>query len=67
MTHERAVAAGAMVERPPADQPYGERTTVFRDPFGHRWFVATTVEDVPFDELRERFAADGWTTTGAPA
>ena len=36
----RAVDAGADLERPPADQPYG-RNAVLRDPFGHRWLVAS--------------------------
>jgi predicted enzyme related to lactoylglutathione lyase len=34
----RAVDAGAALERPPADSPYG-RTATLRDPFGHRWLV----------------------------
>jgi uncharacterized glyoxalase superfamily protein PhnB len=36
----RAVDAGAELERPPADYPYG-RNAVVRDPFGHRWLVAS--------------------------
>jgi predicted enzyme related to lactoylglutathione lyase len=32
------VAAGAEVERPAADAPYG-RTAVVRDPAGHRWML----------------------------
>jgi len=51
---ERAVAAGARLERPIADQPHGERMGVLRDPFGHRWFVATRVEEVTPEELRRR-------------
>jgi uncharacterized glyoxalase superfamily protein PhnB len=35
---ERAMAAGARLERPLADYPYG-RLGVLRDPFGHRWMV----------------------------
>lgn len=35
---ERAVSAGAIVERPLADQPYG-RGGWLVDPFGHRWNV----------------------------
>ncbi len=34
----RAAAAGASLERPVADYPYG-RMGVLRDPFGHRWMV----------------------------
>jgi uncharacterized glyoxalase superfamily protein PhnB len=36
----RAEAAGATVERPPADAPYG-RTGVVVDPYGHRWMLQT--------------------------
>jgi PhnB protein len=35
---ERAVAGGAVLDRGPEDNPVG-RVAVFRDPFGHRWFV----------------------------
>jgi uncharacterized glyoxalase superfamily protein PhnB len=36
----RAADAGATVERPPADAPYG-RTGVVVDPYGHRWMLQT--------------------------
>ncbi len=39
---ERAVAAGATLERPPGDNPYG-RIGVVRDPFGHRWMLNSPV------------------------
>ncbi len=51
---KRAVAAGATLERPVADQPYGDRSGNVRDPFGHRWFLATPVEEVSKEELRRR-------------
>jgi predicted enzyme related to lactoylglutathione lyase len=35
----RAVSAGADLERPAADYPYG-RNAVLRDPFGHRWLIS---------------------------
>jgi uncharacterized glyoxalase superfamily protein PhnB len=35
---ERAGRSGALVEREPADQPYG-RSAVIVDPFGHRWIL----------------------------
>jgi uncharacterized glyoxalase superfamily protein PhnB len=60
--HERAVEAGASVERPPANQDHGERMFVMRDPFGHRWFVGTPVEDVSFDEMKQRYEAAGYST-----
>jgi PhnB protein len=62
-TFERAVAAGAQGERPPQDEAYGERTSVVRDPFGHRWFVAKKIEDVSADDLKARFEAEGYATT----
>src|SRR4051812_20378147 len=34
-----AVAAGAKVKRPMADQFYGDRTGTVEDPFGHVWTV----------------------------
>lgn len=36
---ERAVAAGAALHRGPEDSPPAGRVAVFRDPFGHRWFL----------------------------
>jgi uncharacterized glyoxalase superfamily protein PhnB len=36
----RAVGAGAVLEREPADHPYG-RNAVLRDPFGHRWMLTS--------------------------
>jgi PhnB protein len=52
-----AVEAGATAVRPPEDQFYGDRAGQFEDPFGHRWSVATRVEDVPPDEMARRAAA----------
>ena len=37
---ERAASAGATIERPPTDNPYGRGATIV-DPFGHRWLLAT--------------------------
>ena len=56
-TVERAVEAGAKLTRPVATQFYGDRTGGVEDPFGHAWYVATHVEDVPHDELQKRAAA----------
>lgn len=36
---ERAVEAGAVLDRPAADYDYG-RNGVVRDPFGHRWLIS---------------------------
>lgn len=54
----RAAAAGATVEREVADQFYGARSGVIRDPFGHRWFIQTPTEELTAEEIRRR-AAEG--------
>jgi len=38
--YNRAVAAGAKVEREPKDQEYGERNAGVIDPFGHTWYMS---------------------------
>ncbi|MFF2087652.1 VOC family protein [Nocardia sp. NPDC058176] len=53
----KALAAGAAEITPLADQFYGDRTGTFEDPWGHRWTVATHVEDVPPEEMERRMAA----------
>lgn len=53
---DRAVRAGAKALRPVEDQFYGDRSGQFEDPFGHRWSVATHVEDVPPEEMAKRAA-----------
>jgi len=55
----QAVAAGAKVARPVADQFYGDRTGGVTDPFGHAWYIATHKEDVSSEELQKRAAAAG--------
>ena len=52
----QAEAAGIRVERPVADQFYGDRTGTFVDPFGHRWSIATHIEDVSEAEMEQRMA-----------
>jgi PhnB protein len=53
---ERAVGAGAKALRPMEDKFYGDRAGEFEDPWGHRWSVATHVEDVAPDEMERRMA-----------
>jgi PhnB protein len=54
---QRAVDAGATVTMEVADQFWGDRFGVVRDPFGHLWSIATHVEDVPPEEIAERAKA----------
>jgi PhnB protein len=53
---ERAAAKGATVLRPARDEFYGDRSGQFEDPFGHRWTVATHIEDVTPEEMQRRAA-----------
>lgn len=53
----RGVAAGSTVEQPLKDQFYGDRSGGIIDPFGHRWYVATHVEDIAPEELKKRASA----------
>ena len=54
---KRAIDAGATTVREPEDHFYGDRVAMFDDPFGHRWNIATHIEDVPPDEMEKRAAA----------
>jgi PhnB protein len=54
---ERAVAAGATLEKPVTDEFYGDRVAALRDPFGHRWHFHARREVVTPDEMRRRMAA----------
>jgi len=53
----RAVAAGAEVIHPLADQFYGEREGRLRDPFGQQWMLGSHIEDVDQAELERRMQA----------
>jgi PhnB protein len=54
---KRAIAAGAKEERPVQDQFYGDRSGTLIDPFGHKWTIATHIEDVTPEEMERRMAA----------
>jgi uncharacterized glyoxalase superfamily protein PhnB len=43
---ERARAAGADIQREPADQPYGDRVFTCLDPEGHSWSFGQAVQAV---------------------
>lgn len=59
----KAVAGGADGRRPPTDQPYGDRSCTFVDPFGHRWMVQTTIGHPTTAEIDD--AMEGFTVTEA--
>jgi PhnB protein len=53
----RAISAGAKVEQPVETKFYGDRSGSLVDPWGHRWSIATHVEDVSPEETQRRAAA----------
>jgi PhnB protein len=55
-TLERAVARGARILMPVADQFWGDRTAWILDPSGHVWTVATRIEETTEEQRRERLA-----------
>ena len=53
----RAITAGAKEIRPLQNQFYGDRSGTVEDPFGHKWTIATHVEDLTPAEIEQRMAA----------
>jgi PhnB protein len=53
----RAIAAGAIVDRPLQNQFYGDRNGTVVDPSGHQWTIATHIEDVSPEEMERRMHA----------
>jgi PhnB protein len=58
VTYKRALEAGAVSLREPADQFYGDRSGGVKDLAGNHWWIATHIEDIPPEELRLR--AEQW-------
>ena len=54
--YERTVAAGARVIMPLQDCFWGDRYAIVVDPFGHRWSMATRIEDLSPRQVQERAA-----------
>jgi PhnB protein len=52
--YARAIAAGATPEMPPADMFWGDRYCKLGDPFGHKWSIATHLEDLSPREMMRR-------------
>ncbi|NYF80109.1 VOC family protein [Granulicella arctica] len=49
--YAQAVAAGAASLREPADQPYGDRMSGVKDPFGYQWYIATHILEISKEDL----------------
>jgi PhnB protein len=53
----KAIEAGGTQTMPVEDQFWGDRMGGLTDPFGHKWSIATHVEDVPPEQFEERMKA----------
>jgi len=61
---QRAVDAGAEVVFPLADQFWGDRYGIVKDPYGHKWSMGTHVEDVSPEDADRR--AKEWFAQNQP-
>lgn len=52
---EQACQAGAMLERAAEDHFYGERSGSVIDPYGHRWLIGHSIEEVTPEEMQRRY------------
>jgi PhnB protein len=52
--YDRAIAAGGTELNRPSDQFHGDRAGSLKDPFGHRWMLATHTEDMSEEEMQRR-------------
>ena len=57
-TVARAVAAGAQLAMAPRDHFYGERSGTVIDPFGHRWNIGHSIEELTPQEMQQRYPVD---------
>jgi PhnB protein len=62
--HASAIAAGATEITPVGDQFHGDRVGSVLDPWGHRWIVATRIEEMSAEEMQARL--DAWMASGSP-
>lgn len=51
---QQAVAAGAEVVMPIADQFWGDRYGIVKDPSGHQWSIAHHAVDLSPEQMKER-------------
>jgi PhnB protein len=52
---KHALKEGATVDTEIADHFYGERSGSIRDPFGHRWSIGHSIEEVSPEEMQRRY------------
>lgn len=54
---KKAIEAGGTQKMPVQNQFWGDRMGTLTDPFGHKWSIATHIEDVSPEEYPARMAA----------
>ena len=52
----QALSAGAEVVMPLADQFWGDRYGIVKDPSGHQWSIGSHMEDLTPEQMQERMA-----------
>jgi PhnB protein len=55
---KQAVKAGAKSTMPLQDMFWGDRFGKVTDPFGHKWLLASHIEDVSPEQMEERMATE---------
>ena len=56
-SYNRALDAGATSKMPPANTFFGDRYCWVMDPFGHLWALATVLEELTEQQVKERMEA----------
>ena len=64
---QRAIDAGGKRTMPVENHFWGDRMGSLTDPFGHKWSIATHVEDVPPEQYEERMRASMTEKQAEPA
>jgi len=64
---QRAIDAGGKQTMPVENHFWGDRMGSLTDPFGHKWSIATHVEDVPPEQYEERMKASMTEKQAEPA
>jgi len=54
---KKAIEAGGTEKMPVENQFWGDRMGTLTDPFGHKWSLATHIEDVPPEQFEARMKA----------
>jgi PhnB protein len=53
---EKALKAGATLDRPVQDQFFGDRMGAITDPFGHMWYIGKQIEELTPEQVMQRMA-----------